>query len=321
VTRNLARCSWLGAVCALTLIPGQRIAGQAPSATGSTDTPRAAREALLAADRALSAAVRRDGLAAGLASVLGADGLVLFEGAPIVAGPQAATAVLGAPAELGRLRVEWLPLAGLTSPDRSLGLTYGVTLVADRTAGDSVGPRSSNYISVWRRRDGRWTLAAHVQTGVLSGPAPIPPAVAVPVPAPAQRTDGSGARFARADLAFARLAGDSGAATAFATFVAPTGVVFAAAGELLIGPDAVGRRMRENPNRSEWVWEPRYAGASDDGELGFTVGEATITVTRGDDTSTFHSKYLTVWRRMAGGSIRFLVDGGNARPAPGRPSS
>jgi hypothetical protein len=47
------------------------------------------------------------------------------------------------------------------------------------------------------------------------------------------------------------------------------------------------------------------------------VGEATIRVIRGGNPGTFYSKYLTVWRRMPDGSIRFLVDGGNARPGSG----
>ena len=28
------------------------------------------------------------------------------------------------------------------------------------------------------------------------------------------------------------------------------------------------------------------------------------------------AKYLTIWRRQPGGEVRFLTDGGNARPSP-----
>jgi ketosteroid isomerase-like protein len=286
------------------------------SAAQSVETPRAARESLLAAERSVAQAVGRAGLARGLRPVLAADGLLLFEGAPIVAGPEAAERVTDAAADLSRLRVEWLPVGAHLSPDRTLGVTYGLSVARDRGAGDTAGSRVSNYISVWRRADGRWTLAAHVQTGLLAGAGPTYPPVLPPAPTPAQRVDGHGAPFAAADRAFARLAADSGAATAFATFVAPTGAVFGAGGEILAGPDAIGTRMRENPNRTEWWWEPRFAEASADGLLGYTVGEAVIAVTRADGRSVFSSKYLTVWRRLPDGAIRFLVDGGNARPAP-----
>jgi hypothetical protein len=250
---------------------------------------------------------------------LAADGLVLFEGAPVVAGPQAAAEVIGRATALGRLRLEWLPVSTRLSPDGTLGVTYGVTVVRDRGAGDTAGSRVSNYISVWRRAGGQWTLAAHVQTGLLSAAGPAYHEARPPAPTPAQRVEGGGAPFAAADRAFARLAADSGAATAFAAFVAPTGAMFGAGGEVLVGPEAIGARMRENPNRSDWWWEPRFAGTSDDGRLGYTVGEAVITVTRSEGPATFYSKYLTVWTRLPDGSIRFLVDGGNARPADAAP--
>lgn len=54
-------------------------------------------------------------------------------------------------------------------------------------------------------------------------------------------------------------------------------------------------------------------GAAD---LGFTVGESVITG-KGEDPS--YGKYLTLWRREPGGAIRYIADGGNARPAPGSP--
>jgi ketosteroid isomerase-like protein len=46
------------------------------------------------------------------------------------------------------------------------------------------------------------------------------------------------------------------------------------------------------------------------GDLGCTVGEAQIA------TLKRYSKYLTIWRRQADGSWKFVADGGNARPAP-----
>ncbi|HET7038418.1 MAG TPA: hypothetical protein VFH97_00940 [Gemmatimonadales bacterium] len=310
------RGRWLsiGGVAAIALLGGSP--GSAQTRPGaSAGSLRAARETMLAADRNVAAAVRREGLARALGAALGTEGLLLFEGAPIVAGAEAAARVFDAAPELVRLQVDWLPLAAHVSPDGSLGATYGVTLSLDPSAGDTAAWRASRYICVWRRRGETWVLAAHALTRLLPAP-PAPPAdVTTPAPAAWQRTDGPGAPFAAADRAFARLAGDSGAPAAFARFVAPTGAVFAATGEILVGPDAIGARMRENPNRTQWAWGPWFAGASDDGEMGFTVGEAAITTTRDGTSSTVYSKYLTVWRRLPDGAIRFLVDGGNARPA------
>jgi hypothetical protein len=41
------------------------------------------------------------------------------------------------------------------------------------------------------------------------------------------------------------------------------------------------------------------------------VGEATIAP---DEGNTAYSQHLTIWRRLADGSIRFIADGGNPRP-------
>jgi ketosteroid isomerase-like protein len=56
--------------------------------------------------------------------------------------------------------------------------------------------------------------------------------------------------------------------------------------------------------------------ASKAGDLGFTVGNAVFTSVREDGAPVVrHSKYLTVWKRQRDGTWRFVVDGGNTRPA------
>ena len=60
------------------------------------------------------------------------------------------------------------------------------------------------------------------------------------------------------------------------------------------------------------TWEPRFADVAPSGDLGFTVGVATIH----GGTQTRWTKYLTVWKRQRGGEWRFVADGGNPAPAP-----
>ena len=297
------------ALLALATFSGKSVTGQVATAPA----PAALREALLNRDRATSEAVRRDGLARGLASAFDSAALLLLEGAPLVAERAGAIRLLEQRAELAALRVQWLPLAVLVSLDGTLGVTYGMTTIADAPASDTTRLRFGKYISVWRRRDGAWYLAAHLQTGLLPRDAPVTGAAPSSAPATAQLTIGPGARFAAADRAFARMAVDSGAPPAFAAFAAPTAVTFAATGDLLIGPGAIRARMTENHAHTSWSWAPLFAGSSANGELGYTVGEATIANAEGEPW-TFVGKYLTVWRRMADGSVRLVVDGGNARP-------
>jgi ketosteroid isomerase-like protein len=119
--------------------------------------------------------------------------------------------------------------------------------------------------------------------------------------------------FVEADRAFAAQAGRDGAAAAFGAFAAPEAVTFSGAGTLNRGPEAIRRALSGGPP-ADWVWGPVAAGASVDGTLGWTVGEATISA-RGASLPPYQGKYLSVWRRDADGQVRFVADLGNGRPA------
>lgn len=251
-------------------------------------------------------ALAREGIAATMYNVLAPGGVVLWPGAPAVAGPDSARRLLLAQPALDSLRISWQPLGLELAADGRLGVSWGVALAIP----PSRNPRIGRYIAAWRRSGDAWKLAAFVPIGLLPAAATvIPPELAgvryAPLP-----PGGTAAAFIAADLAFARLAGDSGAALAFERYAAPTAVTFST-GPLNRGPEAIGRALRGGPP-AHWAWHPILAGASTGGDLGFTVGESEIKPETG---AVSYGKYLTIWRRLPGGEIRFLTDGGNARPA------
>jgi len=63
-------------------------------------------------------------------------------------------------------------------------------------------------------------------------------------------------------------------------------------------------------------WAPLLGHAAASGDLGYTVGAA---VHRVEGKPATYTKYLTIWIRLPDGSWRFVLDGGNARPAPSTP--
>ena len=261
--------------------------------------------ALLAADRSASEASSRCGLACGLGGALTADAFYLHNGAPIIRGGEAARAFLMAQPTLATLRIQWQALHAEVSSDGSFGVTWGVTTIGIRGA----PVRLARYVSAWQRDLIGWHLAAHVQTGVGS-PVTLPAGWTAP-PLPALTTNPTVAGFVEADRAFATLAAQTDAATAFAAFAAPDAVTFSGSGELALGPAAIRANLEGGPPMA-WQWGPVAAGGSLDGSLGFTVGEATIAPKSGEEV--FRSKYLTIWRREPDGKIRFITDAGNARP-------
>jgi ketosteroid isomerase-like protein len=256
------------------------------------------RDELLAADAAAADTARLVGLAGMLNRLAIPEIVLLYPGAPIIAGREAVARVLAAQPALPR-SMSWVPLYAEVSEDGRMGVSYGVT--------GNESMRFGKYLSAWRRGPDGWRIVAHAQLGIAAPTAYIAPTSFTPPALP--RVPAAAADFVRADAEFAAHAARAGAPDAFAKFVAVDGVMFPATGELVRGRAEVRRLLAEGPQAS-WVWRPLAAGASSD--IGWTVGEAVITAPGGG--TAFYTKYLSLWRRERDGSIRFIADGGNARP-------
>ena len=292
---------------ALALVPVPLLQAQI-----SADDRQTRHDQLIAADRAAADTAMALGLPEAISRAASPDLVLVYPGAPVVAGRDAARQLLDAQAPLKSLTIRWVPLHAEVSSDGSFGVTYGVTGIASTSAPPAGPPRFGKYLSAWRRTPDGWKMAGHVEIGLL--PASLytaPGGFAAPALTPLPAT-GPIADFARADLQFAALAGKQGAPAAFAAFAAPDAVTFSGTGELARGPAAI--KLWLGGDESAWSWRPVAGGGAAD--LGFTVGESVITA-RGEAPS--YGKYLTLWRREAGGAIRYIADGGNARPAPASP--
>jgi hypothetical protein len=265
-----------------------------------------ARAELLASDREASGLSSDSGLVGSLAKSLNRSGVLLWPGAPVLVGPDEAKRLLRSVLVPDTLRLLWQPLGIELSRDSTLGVTWGVAVITPRLTPGL--PHLGRYIAAWHRNGGRWTISALLFMNVQPIATRVPRGVSL-TRSPAA-TKGPAGDFVAADLAFARLAGDSGARTAFRTWAAPDAFVSGGSGLLTRGPEAIASGVA---GPAAWRWHPVAAGASRAGDLGWTVGEAVITRETGEPS---YSKYLTVWTRPPGRPIRFLTDGGNPRPAP-----
>ena len=282
----------------------------------------AARDSLLAADLARGEAATRQGLAAAAPTWLDSSVVYLRSGAPILYGRAAALQVLSDGAA-ERSSYQWRPLGGAVSRDGRGGYTYGVATTAVPNAEGAPTVRLERYIAFWRRgADQVWRVVAYADVG---GPPPgpsvqIPPAEMPPLLAlPRGRRADAVRQVREADSAFAIAADLQGTGIAFASFVAPQGVVFSGS-EIIIGTDAV-RALYDEQQRAGGTlnWRPVYANAVESGDLGWTVGEYVFTG-RGANGSVVQrfGKYLTIWKKQPDGEWRFVVDGGNQSPTPNR---
>jgi hypothetical protein len=115
---------------------------------------------------------------------------------------------------------------------------------------------------------------------------------------------------ADADRAFAARGRAAGAPAAFGEFAADHAIGFGP-WALNVGPQAIRESFSGPGATAEWVWAPVLADAAESGDLGWTIGEATITPKGAPEPG--RSKYLTLWMRQ-GAEWRYVADGGNNRP-------
>jgi ketosteroid isomerase-like protein len=249
------------------------------------------RAALLAADRELARSTD-------VVSAFAEDAAYLYPGARLVRGKTAIRALFDS---AGAGDLTWTPEYADVSDDGTVGYTYGWTRSADQ---------QGKYLACWRHRDGgSWIVTAYTRTRLAPGTTPVPAGPAVPARPVRGRADAR--QVKSADSAFAALSVARGAQAAFLSFAASEAVLLGPPGAPMThGREAIGAAFAEFPADAVLDWAPVTADVAGSGDLGCTVGEASI-VARNS-----YSKYVTVWKRQADGSWKFVADGGNARPAP-----
>jgi ketosteroid isomerase-like protein len=292
------------AVPAITLA----FAAAGAQAQSSSNTERGQRELVRGADAAAALVSWKRGLPAAIEANMSDDIVLLLDGAPVTRGGSSVRRLLREVQGLAPKRVTWQPFRVLVSRDISTAVTFGESVIQ---SSDSQPAAFSRYASVWRRQSaGEWRIVAHVHNGLVAAvelSAAADGSLNIPLES-RPRDD-----FARADLAFAKMAGDSGAPVSFARFAAPNAITFAGSGELNVGPAAIRARLAESVvSTAAWKWWPVISIAAPSGDLGVTIGEAEILI-RGQ-SAPLYSKYLTVWQRQADGSLKYVTDLGNSRP-------
>jgi len=269
----------------------------------------ATKAALLARDRALAAAAIDRGATA-LLEALALDAPVNIPGEPIHRGVgDTRASFLKRYGDAGT-HVEWTPQHAVASLDGRLGCTVGVTRM--RVEGDTAkDPRGGRYITCWTTgTDGTWQVAAHARNGeAQGGPASALALDRPPHSATAARGTVTLRAIQDADAAFAKFAGDSGPAAAFAQYAADDAMLLGGRPVPPRGPSEIRAVFAGGPP-SAYAWAPvRTLGAATGG-LGFTIGESTVT----QNGQVSRGKYLTVWRQEGDGRWRYIFDLGSPRP-------
>ena len=117
----------------------------------------------------------------------------------------------------------------------------------------------------------------------------------------------------KADREFARATAEKGI-DGFASFLAEDVVLLNGGAPIVHGRQGAidtWSGLLTDPGASI-TWEPTMAVLAESGELGYTVGQYTTTLTGEDgERSVEKGKYVTIWRKQAGGGWKVVLDGGN----------
>jgi ketosteroid isomerase-like protein len=281
------------------------------------------RASLLAADAALNDRIRETGMVNALLEAITQDAVVNVPGQDIAQGRKAAEAALRAaiptPATATFDRSTY---SGNVSHDGFLGYTFGRGTAQLRQPDGSVLARYTLYITAWRRDGNHWRVEATMWNYSTLRPTDPPPGLALFEPgdrgtprwAP-RRWNAASALLA--DRNFAELSVAQGYTVAFTAYVATDGT--SVAGPVYWGEDEVIGIAWAGWTPAETLsWTPTISGSTFSGDLAWSTGDSEYVLRNPDGSIAIDSfsKYITVWARQPDGSWKFLLDGGNARPAP-----
>jgi ketosteroid isomerase-like protein len=122
----------------------------------------------------------------------------------------------------------------------------------------------------------------------------------------------------KTEQAFSKMAQDKSIREAFLAYIADDGLLFR--------PGAVNGKswMLEHPvppsdKRPVLVWQPAFAGMAASGDMGFTTGPWEAKADVNDEKPAGFGHFMTVWKKQADGSWRFVVDLGISHAQYGGP--
>ncbi len=275
-------------------------AAATPLLCAAADSPQAAVDELLAADRAFSAASARTDVVSGISAMLADDVVMPAPPGVFARGRAAAIDALRANADNAKSRVEWTPVRAGISADGQHGFTAGFMTV-HRPDGTTMPLK---YLAYWVKGAAGWRVAAYKRTRGAGEPRQ---ALAVLLPERMQPVSSDTALIARhtqsldaAERAFSDEAQTIGLGPAFAKYGSADAINLGgpADAQLIVGAEAIARSVAEGGTSGSAVsWAPEQVVVASSGDLGVSIGTIRRNRPEAGQPSTF--PFFTIWRRAS----------------------
>ncbi len=119
------------------------------------------------------------------------------------------------------------------------------------------------------------------------------------------------------DSSFSNLSAEKGAGAAFLTYMDDSASIFPAGANTITGREMIKKHYEDQPNNTVLTWKPLKAGVSSSRDLGYTYGTYLFKYPDNNGHPAYsRGKYVTVWKKQADGSWKFILDIGNQTPLP-----
>jgi hypothetical protein len=243
------------------------------AAPAAAQTPQAALDELLAADRAFAAASAQFDPVTGITAMLDEEAAMPLPGKGILTGKAAVTEAFAASPAFKEGHISWAPVRGGIAADGTQGFTYGFLTVG---SGDEA-KRNRKYLAYWVKRPAGWRVVAYrqipreageVSTAMLD---PALPAFTAPAIASSDVIARHQDSLAAAEKSFSDHAQNVGLKTAFRDFGREDAMNMYAGAGFAVGLDAVTAGFKEEgPAKIHWSTEKSFVASS--GDLGVSIG-------------------------------------------------
>jgi ketosteroid isomerase-like protein len=267
------------------------------------ETPQAAADALLAADRAFAAAGAKTDSVTALTAMFAEDVIVPGPPGRLHRGLAAVTATLRANPDNVDSRLDWTPIRVGLSADGAHGFTFGF-MTQQRQDGTRLPLK---YMAYWVKGAAGWRVAGYkrarrpegeVSTALM---APLLPARLVPAVADAARLARLQSSLSAAEKAFSDEAQTIGLGRAFTNWGSATAVNMGGptSAGFVVGNEAVGRSVGEGaPGPTSPVeWSTDIAIVASSGDLGISFGYIRPHAKPAAAAPPQGQPFFTIWHR------------------------
>ncbi len=257
-------------------------------------------DALIAADRAYSAASARTDLISGITAMFSRNVIMPAPGATpkFTEGITAATETLRANPANAQSKVEWTPIRGGISADGQHGFTFGYMSIR-RSDGTEA---AAKYLSYWVKEDGEWKVAVYKRAGRPAGEvslALMAPSLPAKLVAPVRDSgiiSSIATSLAAAEKAFSDEAAIIGLGPAFEKYGRADAMNMGRDASFTFGNVAIGKGVGgptpTEPSPLDWGADYRTIVASS-GDLGVSIGF----IRNKADPAAPAFPFFTIWRR------------------------